>query len=123
MLYSYFVDSVITQAQADIQEQLGCSEQEAYNTLFYGGYTIHITQDSNIQAIVDAAFADTSNFQYYTYYELDYRLTVYDEKDPTITDNFSTVGLFYSPEQAPNGRGRILNLSMSPAICRRAPIM
>lgn len=100
VLYSYFVDSVITQAQADIQEQLGCSEQEAYNTLFYGGYTIHITQDSNIQAIVDAAFADTSNFQYYTYYELDYRLTVYDEKDPTITDNFSTVGLFYSPEQA-----------------------
>ena len=62
--------------------------------------TIHITQDARIQGIVDSIFSDPSNFQDYTYYELDYRLTIYDEKDPNITDNYGTYGLFYSPEQA-----------------------
>lgn len=100
VLYSYFVDSVISQVQTDLQKQLGYSELEAFNTLFYGGLTIYITQDSRIQGIVDAAFADPSNFQAYTYYQLDYRLTIYDQKDPNITDNFGTYGLFYTPDAA-----------------------
>lgn len=100
VLYSYFVDSVISQVQKDLQEDLGCTELEAYNTLFYGGLTIYITQDQHIQGIVDSVFADPSNFQANTYYELDYRLTIYDEKDPNITDNYGTYGLFYTPDDA-----------------------
>lgn len=100
VLYSYFVDSVISQVQEDLQTELGYSELEAYNTLFYGGLTIYITQDARIQGIVDSVFSDPSNFQEYTYYELDYRLTIFDEKDSNITDNYGTYGLFYSPEQA-----------------------
>ncbi len=100
VMYSYFVDSVIKQVEDDLQEYLNCTELEAYNTLYYGGLTIHITQDERIQGIIDEVFADPDNLQADTYYELDYRLTVFDEKDPNITENFGTYGLFYTEEDA-----------------------
>ena len=100
VMYSYFVDSVIKQVEEDLQEYLNCTELEAYNTLYYGGLTIHITQDARIQGIIDDVFADPDNLQSDTYYELDYRLTVFDEKDSNITENFGTYGLFYSAEDA-----------------------
>lgn len=99
-VYSYFVDSAISQAQEGLQEYFGYTEMEAYNALYYGGFTIHITQDPRIQGIVDDIWANEENFQTYTYYQMDYRLTLYDEKDPNITDNYGTLGLFKYPEQA-----------------------
>ncbi len=100
VMYSYFVDSVIKQVEEDLQEYLNCTEMEAYNTLYYGGLTIHITQDARIQGIIDNVFANPENLQANTYYELDYRLTVFDEKDPNITENFGTYHLFYTKEDA-----------------------
>lgn len=100
VMYTYFVDSVLKQVEEDLQVYLNCSEQEAYNTLYYGGLTIHITQDAEMQRIVDEVFANPENLQYETYYEMDYRLTVFDEKDSNITENFGTYGLFYTPEEA-----------------------
>ena len=99
-VYSYFVDSVITQVQDDLVEKLGYTENEAYNTLYYGGLTVYATQDSRIQAIVDEVFADPEMLQADTYYELNYSLTVYDEKDRNITDNYWTYGLFAWEEDA-----------------------
>ena len=99
-VYSYFVDSVITQVQNDFVEKLGYTSNEAYNTLYYGGLTVYITQDNRIQGIVDAVFADPDNLQSDTYYELNYALTIYDEKDRNITDNYGTYGLFAWEEDA-----------------------
>ncbi len=100
VMYSYFVDSVIKQVEEDLQTYLNCTELEAYNTLYYGGLTIHITQDARIQEIIDGVFANPDNLQADTYYELDYRLTVFDEKDPNITENFNTYELFWTYEEA-----------------------
>ena len=90
VMYTYFVDSVLKQVEEDLQVYLNCTEQEAYNTLYYGGLTIHITQDAEMQRIVDEVFSNPENLQYETYYEMDYRLTVFDEKDSNITENFGT---------------------------------
>lgn len=100
VMYSYFVDSVIKQVEEDLQEYLNCSAQEAYNTLYYGGLTIHITQDEEIQSIVDDVFSDPDNLQADTYYEMDYRLTLFDKKDPNITENFGSYALFNTYEDA-----------------------
>lgn len=100
VMYSYFVDSVIKQVEEDLQQYLNCTELEAYNTLYYGGLTIHITQDEEVQSIVDDVFSNPDNLQAETYYEMDYRLTVFDEKDPNITENFGTYALFWTHEQA-----------------------
>ena len=99
-VYSYFVDSVIEQVMEDLQSKMGYTEQDAYNLLYYGGLKIYITQDEQIQSIIDSIYADESNFQSNTYYELRYDLTLFDEKDPNITDNYGTYGLFYSEEDA-----------------------
>ncbi|MBO6158727.1 MAG: transglycosylase domain-containing protein [Firmicutes bacterium] len=99
-VYSYFVDSTIEAVMKDLQEELGYSERDAHNTLYYGGLKIYITQDPDVQAAIDAAYADPENFQSNTYYEMRYDLTLFDEKDPNITDNYGTYGLFYSEDDA-----------------------
>ena len=98
-IYTYFEDAVIEKVQKDLVDKLGYSEQDAFNALYYGGLQIYCTMDPGIQSKIDAIYADESNFQAYTYYELNYALTVYDPKDPTIGDNYSTYGLFYTEEQ------------------------
>ena len=99
-VYSYFVDSVIEQVMTDLQEKMGYTERDAHNLLYYGGLKIYITQDEKIQKILDDAYADPENFQDNNYYELRYDLTLFDEKDPNITDNYGTYGLFYTEEDA-----------------------
>lgn len=99
-VYSYFVDSTIEQVMEDLQTDLGYSELDAHNLLYYGGLKIYITQKPDVQAAIDEVYADESNFQENTYYELMYDLTLFDEKDPNITDNYGTYGLFYTKEDA-----------------------
>lgn len=99
-VYSYFVDSVITAVQDDLVKKLGYSSVDAYNLVYHGGVTIYITMDPRIQGIIDAEFESGELFQDSTYYEMDYYLTLYDEKDRNITENYQTYGLFYSVEEA-----------------------
>ncbi len=98
---SYFVDSAITAIANDMIEQLGYSSANAYNTLYYGGLSIYLTQDLGIQAIMDHYLsAESGLLERTTWYQLDYTLTVFDKKDRDIFDNYRTVGLYRTEQQA-----------------------
>ena len=59
---SYFVDAVISQVLADLQEQKGYSESMAKTLLYSGGLRIVTTIDVDVQAQMDAVFQDLENF-------------------------------------------------------------
>lgn len=67
--YSYFIDEVIKRIVNDLQQQKGYSESQAYNLLYRGGLSITVTQDANIQKIVDRVISDD---KYYPSKDLDY---------------------------------------------------
>lgn len=81
--YSYFVDELVEQCMADLQEQKGYSYQQAYNLLYGGGLTIYSTQDSKIQQICDEEFSKESNFPNGTRVSISYYLTV-EHADGTV---------------------------------------
>ena len=60
-LYSYFVDAVITDVRDAFMEQ-GYSRAEANGMIYGGGIRIYITQDREMQAIVDREFNNDANF-------------------------------------------------------------
>ncbi len=59
---SYFVDQVISDVVADLQEQKGVSRKMAEKMVYSGGYRIYTTVDTRIQAIMDEVFSDEKNF-------------------------------------------------------------
>lgn len=76
--YSYFVDEVIRRVANDLKIQNGFTENQAYNLIYTGGLKIYITQDLNMQRIVDEAFTNEENFPQGSEYEvrLHYSLSV-----------------------------------------------
>lgn len=59
---SYFVDQVIEDVLADLQEELGYSYQTALLKLYNGGLRIYATIDPEIQAAMDTVFQDDASF-------------------------------------------------------------
>jgi len=84
--YSYYLDAAIEQIMADLQEKLGYTKEEATQKLYSGGLQIYLAQDPAIQSIVDAVYADDSNFPT-TEYLLDWSFTVYNA-DGTVTNYY-----------------------------------
>lgn len=104
-IYSYFTDSVIREVVKDLQSTYGYSQSDAYNVLYYSGLTICSTQDSRIQKICDDYLSNYDKNVYIRsiqgkFFQLDYRLTVYDKKDRNVTYNYSTLGLYKTQAQA-----------------------
>jgi len=60
--YSYFVDEVIREVSEDLKVQKGYTETEAFNLIYRGGLSIYITQDLEMQKIVDDVFINEVNF-------------------------------------------------------------
>ncbi len=60
--HSYFVDRLITEVSRDLQERLNISPATANNLVYNGGLQIFITQDLEMQKIMDDAFKDDSLF-------------------------------------------------------------
>lgn len=58
---SYFVDEIIREVLADLQDELGYTESVATKMLYSGGLKIYATVDPQIQAIVDEVFSDPDN--------------------------------------------------------------
>ncbi len=70
--YSYFVDELIEQVLADLQE-IGYSSYDANRMLYSGGLQIYTTQDPDVQAVLDKYFTNEENFPAVgkgSYYEL-----------------------------------------------------
>jgi penicillin-binding protein 1A len=60
--YSYFVDEVIRDVADDLQDEKGYTSTQAYNLIYSGGLSIYITQDTDMQNIVDNVFTSDEYF-------------------------------------------------------------
>lgn len=59
--YSYFVDTVIRDVVADLQEVTGYDEATCETMVKTGGYTIYCTLDMDVQETIDSVYEDLSN--------------------------------------------------------------
>ncbi len=87
-IYTYFVDELTEQVLNDLQENLGYSYTQAYNSLYSGGLSIFTTQDPHIQSICDEQFANEENYPPNTRYYLKYEASYTDSENDAV--NFST---------------------------------
>ena len=87
-IYSYFVDELVDQIMTDMQEQLGYSSTQAYNTLYSGGLSIFTTQDLDIQKICDEEIENPEHYPENVKWYLKYQVTFEDSTGET--HNFST---------------------------------
>ena len=74
--YSYFVDELIKQVIADLQEQKAYSYTQAVNALYSGGLKIYSTQDSTIQQICDEETNNPNNYPDSIYYSFEWAYSV-----------------------------------------------
>lgn len=61
-LSAYFCDYVISEVIDDLMAEYGYDEAEAKDMLYRGGLKIYTTMDSNAQAAIEKAFANSDNF-------------------------------------------------------------
>lgn len=73
--YSYFTDELISQVISDLQEKKGYTAIQAQNAVYSGGLRIYTTQDSEIQAIMDAEYQNEDNFPDTIQWGIDWALT------------------------------------------------
>ncbi len=59
-VHSYYVDTVIDDVVADLQEELGVTKAVANQMVFAGGLKIYIAQDPEVQKILDECYLDDS---------------------------------------------------------------
>ncbi len=59
--YTYFVDEAIRRVRDDLKTK-GYLANQATNLIYRGGLSIYITQDLEMQAVLDNAFANEDNF-------------------------------------------------------------
>jgi penicillin-binding protein 1A len=59
---TYFVDEVINRVIEDLEIELGYTNAQATNLLYKGGLQIYVTQDDDMQSVVDKEFNDPNNF-------------------------------------------------------------
>ncbi len=108
---SYFDDALTKQVLRDLQDLLGYSESQAYNTLYGGGIEIYSTQDPEMQAICDETINDDSLYDVPETISFSYALSVeYDDGSITnyseqtmftwLRDNKDRTTLNYSSQEA-----------------------
>ena len=71
--YSYFVDEVIRRVGEDLVTKKGYLSNQSTNLIFRGGLSIYITQDLEMQSILDNVFTDES---YFPPFEDDYNVNL-----------------------------------------------
>ncbi len=60
--HNYFVEAAVDQIAKDLMEKKSFTRAQAYNLIYSGGLQIHLTMDSRMQAITEAALKDDSLF-------------------------------------------------------------
>ena len=61
-IYSYFVDAVIDDVIADLQNEKGYTKEFATQMVFGGGLKIYTTMDNDIQTAMEGIFENSENF-------------------------------------------------------------
>lgn len=59
----YYIDALIDNVVADLQEELDVSKAYAEQNFYNGGYKIYCTIDPEIQGVIDDYYTDLSNFR------------------------------------------------------------
>ncbi len=84
-VHSWFVDTLIFDVIEDLQKTYNYDEQTAKNLLYSGGLQIYTTIDRNLQAKVDAFYADDNNFPSHgTGVQVESAMTIIDQKTGNI---------------------------------------
>lgn len=91
---SYFVDELTDQIIADLVEQKGYTETQAYKTLYQGGLTIYSTQDPKIQQICDDEVNNLDNYPTSPSVSFSYRVSIL-SPDGTISNYSEQTMLSY----------------------------
>lgn len=60
--HNYFVEAAVDKIAEDLMEKRSFSRAQAYNMIYSGGLQIHLTMDSRMQEITEAAMKDDSLF-------------------------------------------------------------
>ncbi len=91
---SYFVDELTDQIIADLVEQKGYTETQAYKALYQGGLTIYSTQDPEIQTICDDEVNNVDNYPTSPKVSFSYRVSIL-SADGTISNYSEQTMLSY----------------------------
>ena len=94
-VYTYFTDALITTIVADLQEQKGYTQEQAYNAVYRGGLRIHSTQNVNLQAATDKIINNKDNYPVDTEYSLEYSLQMTGPDGKTYNYNELDVRDYY----------------------------
>ncbi|SHO51903.1 transglycosylase domain-containing protein [Anaerocolumna xylanovorans] len=84
---SYFVDELIEQVIADLQEEKGYTYTQASNTLYSGGLNIYTTMDSKVQSVLDNVYTNEDYFPKMgtdSFWELTYALSIEKKSGKTV---------------------------------------
>lgn len=101
---SYYTDDLMRKLNKDFQELYDMTEQEAYDEIYTGGYSVYSVQDYNIQTIVDTVINDSSYYPDSTSVALNYKLTLLGN-DGITTYNYDTNTLLtYYRQQTENSK-------------------
>ena len=98
---SYFIDELTDQVIADLIEQKGYTETQAYKALYQGGLTIYSTQDPTIQAICDEEVNNLNNYPTQPKVSFSYRLSI-KKADGTIKNYSEQTMLSYYQKKNKN---------------------
>ncbi|MGN0142969.1 MAG: transglycosylase domain-containing protein [Roseburia sp.] len=93
-IYSFFVDELTDRVIADLVEQKGYTETQAYKALYQGGLTICSTQDPDVQAIADEEVNNVDNYGFDPKVSFSYRVSIL-SPDGTISNYSEQTMLSY----------------------------
>lgn len=99
---SYFVDELTDQVIADLVEQKGYTETQAYKALYQGGLTIYSTQDPEIQAVCDAEINNPDNYPSAPKVSFSYRVSIRDDEGNVKNYSEQTMLSYYQTVQNRN---------------------
>lgn len=86
---SYYVDALLQQLAEDFENYYNIDEDEAYNEIYSGGYSVYAVENQNIQSIVDNVVNDSKYYPEDSSVALNYTLTLLD-KDGKTNLNYDT---------------------------------
>ena len=91
--YSWFVDQVINDVIADLQEEKGYTKEMATQMVYYGGLQIYCTQDLSVQKCVDEVYNDRENLPYTSKgYDMQSAITIIDPYTGNIVAMAGAIG-------------------------------
>ena len=86
---SYYTDDLMRQLCKDFMDIYDMTEEEAYDEIYTGGYSVYSVQDYDIQAIVDEVINDPVYYPATSSVALNYKLTLL-APDGITTYNYDT---------------------------------